>query len=53
MKWVVDGKLRKWNGWVLGGLEKKMYSSAGENGASVAGNGEEVVRRLGVLEATQ
>ena len=49
----MDGKLRKWNGWVLGGLEKKMYSLAGENGAPVARNSEEAVRRLGVLEAAQ
>ena len=32
------------------GLGKKMRSLAGENGALVAGSGEEAVRGLGVLE---
>ena len=40
----MNGKLRKWNGWTLGGLRKKMESLAGEDGAPVGGNGEEAVK---------
>ena len=47
MKWVVDGKLRKVDRSGLGGLGKKKRSLAGKNGAPVAGNGREAVRRLG------
>ena len=43
----MDEKLRKGDGWVLGGLEKKMYSPTGENGALVLGNGRKAVRGLG------
>ena len=37
----MDEKLRKWNGWVLGGLDKKKRNLADENGVLLAGNGEE------------
>ena len=53
MKWVVDGKLRKVDRSGLGGLGKKKRSFASENGAPVAKNRREAVRRLGVLEMEQ
>ena len=44
MQWVVDEKLRKGDGWTLGGLGKKMGGLAGENGPLVVFIGKEVVR---------